>query len=293
MAVPEELLAALRRYAAQDYREPLACEAYAGTQWEELVTLLAAIVENAKRAQDDAQSFAANTAHELRTPITIISGFVDELLDGTVPRSERTQTLSIVSQETKRLNAIVTSMLNLTKLEAGTLFPQDKWFTLNDVIFHTMLMFQSRLEKRGITVEGLDGPSVRVYADPELIGQVVFNLAENAVKFVNDHGTISFLLEETPDTWNMTLRNTGNGIPQEELPKLCERFYQSDATKSADRTGLGLGLDITRRILQLYDAQIFVRSDVHADTEFEIRLPRRTASTDQEKQSGDATKTIA
>ena len=107
----------------------------------------------------------------------------------------------------------------------------------------------------------------------DLIGQVVYNLVENAVKFVNDGGTISFTFADEEDCWVFAVRNTGNGISKEELPKIFERFYKSDASRSQDKTGLGLGLDITKKIIHLHHAQISVRSEEHAYTEFEVRLP--------------------
>ena len=102
---------------------------------------------------------------------------------------------------------------------------------------------------------------------------MVYNLVENAVKFVNDGGTISFTFADEEDCWVFAVRNTGNGISKEELPKIFERFYKSDASRSQDKTGLGLGLDITKKIIHLHHAQISVRSEEHAYTEFEVRLP--------------------
>ena len=114
---------------------------------------------------------------------------------------------------------------------------------------------------------------MRVCADPDLMSQVIYNLVENAVKFVNEGGTIKFTFSDTENEWIFAVRNTGNGISEEELPKIFERFYKSDASRSQDKTGLGLGLDITRRILHLHHAQISVRSEEHVFTEFEVRLP--------------------
>lgn len=182
--------------------------------------------------------------------------------------------LSIVSQEMQRLKMLVTSMLNLTKFDAGTIQINYQMFTMNDTAFRTVLMFENRLEKRHISVEGLDAPPLRVYADPDLMGQVVYNLVENAVKFVNESGTISFRFESSDHDWIFAVRNTGNGISKEELPRIFERFYKSDASRSQDKTGLGLGLDITKQIIHLHHAQISVRSEEHVYTEFEVRLPQ-------------------
>jgi signal transduction histidine kinase len=268
-----KLQLAMQRYALGDYSKPLSPENYEGSEFEEIAILAESINSQAQRAEESSRQFVSNVSHELRTPMTIISGFVEGILDGTVSKNKRMEYLSIVSQEIQRLKMLVTSMLNLTKFDAGTIQLNYKMFTLNDTAFRTILMFENRLNKRNISVEGLDSPPVRACADPDLIGQVVYNLVENAVKFVNDGGTISFTFADENDSWIFAVRNTGNGISKEELPKIFERFYKSDASRSQDKTGLGLGLDITRRIIHLHNAQISVRSEEHVYTEFEVRLP--------------------
>ena len=269
----EQLEAALQRYAQGNYSQPIPVEQYASSNLELIAALSEQIGSQSGRAEESSRQFVSNVSHELRTPMTIISGFVEGILDGTVPKNKRMEYLSIVSQEVQRLKMLVTSMLNLTKFDAGTIQLNYRMFILNDTAFRTILMFENRLEKRHISVEGLDGEPVRVCADPDLIGQVVYNLVENAVKFVNDGGTISFTFADEEDCWVFAVRNTGNGISKEELPKIFERFYKSDASRSQDKTGLGLGLDITKKIIHLHHAQISVRSEEHAYTEFEVRLP--------------------
>lgn len=269
----EQLEAALQRYAQGNYSQPIPVEQYTSSNLELIAALSAQIGSQSGRAEESSRQFVSNVSHELRTPMTIISGFVEGILDGTVPKNKRMEYLSIVSQEVQRLKMLVTSMLNLTKFDAGTIQLNYRMFILNDTAFRTILMFENRLEKRHISVEGLDGEPIRVCADPDLIGQVVYNLVENAVKFVNDGGTISFTFADEEDCWVFAVRNTGNGISKEELPKIFERFYKSDASRSQDKTGLGLGLDITKKIIHLHHAQISVRSEEHAYTEFKVRLP--------------------
>ena len=263
----------LLRYVQGDYSQSIDTDSFVGTELEQVASLAEQIGSQSGRAEESSRQFVSNVSHELRTPMTIISGFVEGILDGTVPKPKRMEYLSIVSQEVQRLKMLVTSMLNLTKFDAGTIQMNYRMFTLNDTAFRTILMFENRLEKRNIAVEGLDSPPVRVCADPDLIGQVVYNLVENAVKFVNDGGTITFTFADEENDWVFAVRNTGKGISKEELPKIFERFYKSDASRSQDKTGLGLGLDITKKIIHLHHAQISVRSEENAYTEFEVRLP--------------------
>lgn len=270
----EQFLCILRQYAQGDFSQQLDPEQYVGTDLGETAQLIQEISSQTQRAEASSRQFVSNVSHELRTPMTIIRGYVEGILDGTVPKNRRMEYLSIVSQEIQRLQMLVNSMLNLTKFDAGTIQLNYRVFALNDMAFRTMMMFSSRLEKRQIEVEGLDSETMRVCADPDLIGQVIYNLVENAVKFVNDRGTISFTFRTEEKEWIFAIRNTGSGISKEELPKIFERFYKSDASRSKDKTGLGLGLDITRRIIHLHHAHISVRSEENAYTEFEVRLPR-------------------
>ena len=270
----EQFLRVLRRYAQDDFSRPLDPQQYNDTELEELAHLTLEISSHAQRAEEASREFVSNVSHELRTPMTVIKGFVEGILDGTIPKNRRMEYLSLVSQEIQRLQMLVTSMLNLTKFDTGSVPLNYRVFTLNDTAFRMALMFGSRLEQRHITVEGLDSEPVRVYADPDLMGQVIYNLMENAVKFVNDGGTITFTFREEKDEWIFAIRNTGNGISKEELPKIFGRFYKSDASRSKDKTGLGLGLDIVRRIVHLHHAQISARSEENVYTEFEVRLPR-------------------
>ncbi len=279
----EQLEEALQRYVQGDYSKPIQPEKFMGSDLEQIAALAEQVGSQSSRAEESSRQFVSNVSHELRTPMTIISGFVEGILDGTVPKPKRMEYLSIVSQEVQRLKILVTSMLNLTKFDAGTIQLNYRMFTINDTAFRTVLMFENRLEKRHIAVEGLDSTPIRVCADPDLIGQVVYNLVENAVKFVNDGGTITFRFADEEDTWVFAVRNTGKGISKEELPKIFERFYKSDASRSQDKTGLGLGLDITKKIIHLHHAQISVRSEEHAYTEFEVRLPHVDPPEQEEK----------
>ncbi len=266
----------LRDYAQGDYSEILDTGKFNSPVYRDIVMSLNQIVENLKSISEQQAQFVSNVSHELRTPMTIISGYVDGILDGTIPKNKSTEYLYIVSQEMQRLKILVSSMLNLTKFDNGTIRIKHETFPINDLIFHTLLMFENRLEKRNIKVEGLDCDTVFVYGDRDLIGQVVYNLTENAVKFVNTGGTITIRLEETKDESIFAIRNTGPGIPKDELPKIFGRFYKSDFSRSQDKTGLGLGLDIIRRILRLHNAQISVSSEENVFTEFTVSLPKKT-----------------
>lgn len=280
---PDATLARVtQKYAKGDFSEELDPESFESPRYRDIVCSLNQIISNLKTTGEQQAQFVSNVSHELRTPMTIISGYVDGILDGTVPKEKRTEYLYIVSQEMQRLKILVSSMLNLTKFDNGTIQIKHETFPINDLIFRTILMFGNRLEKRNVEVEGLDCETVRVYGDRDLIGQVVYNLTENAVKFVDTGGTISFRLEETKDMTIFAIRNTGPGIAPDELPKIFGRFYKSDFSRSQDKTGLGLGLDIIRKILKIHNAEIKVRSEQNVFTEFEVFFPKKPSAENAE-----------
>ncbi len=278
---PQESIGiAIRKYSQGDYSEMLDLEQFHDPYYRENASVINQIVSNLKTTCEQQSQFIANVSHELRTPMTIISGYVNGMLDGTIPKEKRTEYLYIVSQEMQRLKILVSSMLNLTKFDNGTIQINRKVFSLNDLVFRTFLMFESRIEKRNITVLGLDCDTVYIYGDNGLIGQVIYNLTENAVKFVNTGGTITIRMEETKDASVFAIRNTGSGISKDELPKIFERFYKSDSSRSQDKTGLGLGLDIIKKILRLHDAQISVSSEENVFTEFSVSFPKKPETHD-------------
>lgn len=281
IANPEaDMSRVIRKYAQGDYSEVLNPDDFNSLYYQENISSLNQIISNLKTTGEQQSQFISNVSHELRTPMTIISGYVNGILDGTVPKEKRTEYLYIVSQEMQRLKILVSSMLNLTKYDNGTIQINRKLFSINDLIFKTFLMFENRLEKRKIQIEGLDSDTLYVYGDEDLIGQVVYNLTENAVKFVNTGGTISISLKDTKDASVFAIRNTGPGIPKDELPKIFGRFYKSDFSRSQDKTGLGLGLDIIRKILRLHNAQISVSSEENVFTEFSVSFPKKSEEQD-------------
>ncbi len=283
MEIPEALLATLQQYAAADDPAAVSIDlnSYRDTPWETLAISLQGVIDKATQAQETSRQFLSNVSHELRTPIAVICSYVEGILNGAVPRSQQTEILGVVDQELYRLNGMITTMLNLTKLETGKLALHCRRFTWNDLAFRTIWFFQSRLEKRQITVTGLDGEPLQIYADPDLMGQILFNLIENAVKYTDTAGTITFCFRETSDDWSMLLRNSGDGISPEQQAQLFHRFYQVP-TKASETTnmGVGLGLDLVNRLTALHGGQVHVHSDAKSYTEFEVQIPKPTTGTE-------------
>lgn len=220
------------------------------------------------------RSFTANVSHELRTPMTTIGGFIDGILDGTIPDDKRDDYLKIVSQEIKRLSRLVRSMLNIARIEAGELEIKPDLFDVNDTVIRTVFTFEQPLEAKNIEVRGLDHGKVMVEADPDLIHQVIYNLIENAVKFASESGYIEIGYTEDDAATSVSIKNSGDGIPKDEIPHVFDRFYKTDKSRSRDKGGAGLGLHIVRSIINLHGGDIIVRSVEGEYCEFVFTIPK-------------------
>ena len=208
------------------------------------------------------RSFVANVSHELKTPMTSISGYIDGMLDGTIPPERHTEYLKIVSDETKRLSRIVTSMLNLAKIGSGEFDLKYTDFDISSLIIDCMFTFEQTIEKKNITVEGFENiEAVNVHADRDMIYQVIYNLVDNAVKFTNENGVISVSVgENNNNEIYVSIQNTGEGISSEDIGRIFERFYKVDRSRSYDTKGAGLGLFLSKTIVEIHGGKIYAES---------------------------------
>ncbi len=243
---------------------------------EEIVELARSfnqMAESLAGKEMSSRAFVANVSHELKTPMMTIGGFIDGILDGTIPEDKSRHYLRIVSDEVKRLSRMVVSMLNISRIEAGemTIVPQQ--VDLNEIVCRTVIGFERRIEEKHIEVEGLDAGRLYVEADPDLVSQIVYNLIENAVKFTDEGGVISVSYQTDSKMVLTAVRNTGAGIPPEELSRLFDRFYKSDRSRSQDKSGVGLGLHIVRSLVRLHGGTVNVTSTEGEYTECTFTLP--------------------
>ena len=220
------------------------------------------------------RSFVANVSHELRTPMTTIGGFIDGILDGTIPEEKQEQYLRTVSDEIKRLSRLVRSMLDISRMEAGELKINPSLFSLSDMVMRVFFSCEKLINDKNIEVRGLeDLPEIHVKADPDRIHQIIFNLVDNAIKFTNEGGYIAISIREENGWVYFTIRNSGQGIARADLGKIFERFYKTDKSRGLDKKGVGLGLFIVRMLMQLHGGDITARSVEGEYAEFEFWLP--------------------
>ncbi|MGI5895915.1 MAG: sensor histidine kinase [Oscillospiraceae bacterium] len=262
---------AAKKFGSGDFSERL--EVRGEDEIAQLALALNNMAQSLSVLDSSRRSFVGNVSHELRTPMTTISGFVDGILDGTIPKEKEREYLTTVSNEVKRLSRLVRAMLNMSKIESGEVKINPANFDVLDVILQTLFSFESTIEQKRVDVEGLDRDKVIVEADKDLIHQVVYNLIENAVKFVNQGGTISFHFRSEAGRTYIRIRNSGAGLSKDEVQHVFERFYKSDKSRSLDTNGVGLGLYIVHSIIALHGGEIVVRSVEGEYTEFEFYVP--------------------
>ena len=262
------------QFAKRDFSENIPTNVpYTTPEIADYVNTVAADVA---KSEETSKTFIANVSHELRTPITTIGGFVDGILDGTIPKGRQKEYLILVSKEIKRLRILISSMLNMSRFETGTLRPNFRDVNLTDIVIQTVLMFEKKIEDKHLEVEGLGSDRMSAEVDPDLIQQVIYNLVENAVKFINDGGILSFRFERSVNgSCTIGIKNTGEGLKNDEIQQVFDRFYKTDSSRGKDTTGLGLGLAISRKIVHLHHGHIVVKSVYGEYTEFLIQLPEK------------------
>lgn len=223
------------------------------------------------------RSFIANVSHELKTPMTTIAGFIDGILDGTIPPEKQNYYLKIVSDEVRRLSRLVRSMLDLSKIDNGELKLNYQNFDFVSTLISALVTFEAEIERKNIEIRGLeDMQSVYIDGDADLIHQVVYNLIENAVKFVNENGYIQFIINDLPDKTEFAIINSGHGIDKNDLGLVFDKFYKTDKSRSIDKKGMGLGLYLVKTIIGLHGGKITVSSEINKYCRFDFYIPRKT-----------------
>lgn len=267
-----KMVAAAHSFAIGDFSVRVPVESY--DEMGQLALAFNNMASSLATTETARRSFTANVSHELRTPMTTIGGFIDGILDGTIPEDKADYYLKIVSEEIKRLSRLVRSMLNIARMEAGELEINPEEFDVNDLVIKTVFTFEQAIHAKNIEVRGLDIGKILITADPDLIHQVIYNLLENAVKFTNEDGFIEVAYETGNDTYTkVIIRNSGVGISRDEIVHIFDRFYKTDKSRSKDKGGAGLGLHIVRSIVNLHGGDIWASSVEGEYCEFAFTVP--------------------
>lgn len=234
------------------------------------------MAESLENLETMRNSFIANVSHDLRTPMTTIAGFIDSIRDGVIPPEERDHYLEVVSMEVHRLSRLVASLLDLSRLQAGDRKFTMKPFDICEMARLILISFEQKIEEKHLDVQfECEEDRMAVLADRDAIYQIFYNICHNAVKFSRESGTLRIRLVSTKDKKiRVSVYNDGEGIPTEDQPMIFERFYKSDKSRGLDKTGVGLGLFISKTIITAHGEKIWVSSTPGKNCEFFFTLPR-------------------
>ncbi len=239
---------------------------------------MANVVKEKEIAQ---RSFLGSVSHDMRTPMTSIAGFVDGILDGTIPYEKQEQYLKIVSAETHRLSRLVSSLLDLTRIQSGERKFNKEHFDICELLRLILISMEKQIDDKKLEIEFEPAEDkCMVFADRDGIHQVAYNLIHNAIKFTNRGGIIRIGVEKYKNAkYLVSVYNTGKGMKKEELPYIFDRFYKTDPSRGLDKSGVGLGLFIVKTILASHEEQVWAESEENAYSCFKFTLSDGSAAT--------------
>lgn len=219
------------------------------------------------------QKFLSNISHDFRSPLTSIKGYLEAIQDGTIPPEMLDKYIGIMLFETERLTKLTSNILTLNELNPKSVRLDISTFDLNSIIRHTVETFEGTCKKKGIKFNITYANSVQnVKADKGRIQQVIYNLIDNAIKFSKENSYIYITVKEKGEKAQISIKDTGCGIAKEDIDKIWDRFYKSDSSRGRDKKGSGLGLSITKEVIQAHGENIDVVSTVGVGTEFIFTL---------------------
>lgn len=220
------------------------------------------------------KTFIANVSHDFRSPLTSIKGYLEAILDGTIPPEMHEKYLNRVLSETERLTKLTQGLLTLNTLDSKGYLSRSN-FDINRVIKDTAASFEGICDKKDINFDLTFADNIQmVSADLGKIQQVLYNLIDNAIKFSHNGSTIFIQTSVRHEKVFVSVKDTGIGIPKDSVKKIWERFYKSDLSRGKDKRGTGLGLAIVKEIIQAHGENIDVISTEGVGTEFVFSLQR-------------------
>ena len=269
-----EMAQAASSFGHGDFEARVAVKHSYPQEVEELALAFNNMASSLQKSEYQHKEFVANVSHELKTPMTVIDGYIDGMLDGTIPPEKHRHYMELVSSETKRLSRLVRSMLDISRLQSQGGIPDEKktHFDIEECIGQVLITFEQKILQKGVNVE-VDMPQhpVDTVANQDYITQVIYNLLDNAVKFCPEAGSIGISVKEGSSKAYISIYNDGETIPPEELPLVFDRFHKMDKSRS-QKEGWGLGLYIVKTIVCSHGEDISVSSR-DGRTQFTFTLP--------------------
>ncbi|GGD16728.1 two-component system histidine kinase PnpS [Pontibacillus salipaludis] len=244
-------------------------------QWKGVVLVFHDITE-LKNLEQMRKDFVANVSHELKTPITSIRGFSETLLDGAMSdEGLREQFITIILNESERLQSLIHDLLELSKLEKEEFTLNIEHISVPSLVKDIIPIVEQQANQKGIELEQTIDTEGYIDGDSARLKQVVINLVTNAINYTPNGGTIKLDLKNQQDSFMISVTDSGIGIPKEDVPRIFERFYRVDKARSRNSGGTGLGLAIVKHIVEAHDGNIEVESEYQKGTAFHITLPKK------------------
>ena len=264
---------AARNVARGNYRQRV--PATGPSEVRELASTFNRMTSEVQASQQTLRDFLANISHELKTPLTSIHGFSEAVVDGTIDDDDGIKrSAKIISDESTRVLRLVEDLLDLSRIESGQISMEQEPLRLDELFEHLSALFGLRSEQTGIRLEITNNATHRVLGDYDRLEQVLNNLLDNAFRHTPKGGLIRLTARDLNDaTVQVTVSDTGSGIPPEDLPHLFERFYRASTSQNGARKGHGLGLAISREIVRAHGGEIWATSEEHKGTTFVFTLP--------------------
>ena len=266
---------AAREYAAGNFENQI--QLHSSDEIGYLAASLNYMATELSTQEEDQRKFIANVSHDFRSPLTSIKGYIEAILDGTIPYEMQNKYLNIILFETERLNKLTQGLLELNKYGKRGMILDITSFDINNTIKLVVQTFEGICKEKHISFELiLTGQTLFVSADMSKIQQVLYNLVDNAIKFSHPDSTITIETTEKNEKVFISVKDTGIGIPKDSLKKVFERFYKTDLSRGKDKKGTGLGLAIVKEIISAHNENINVISTEGVGTEFIFTLPLET-----------------
>lgn len=231
------------------------------------------MVDSLQNLEDMRRDFIANVSHELRTPMTSINGFVEGIIDGTIPEEKQAYYLNIVKNEIMRLSRLVTDLLDLAKMEAGESIFNMQPFDICESIRRSIIVLENQIVEKNISINAdFECPKILVTGDCDAIERVVINILHNAIKVSPLNSNIDIATGIIKDKIYVSITDHGRGIPSDDLNYIWDRFYKIDKSRAIDKAGIGLGLAIVKNIIDGHHQEITVSSEEGKGTKFTFTL---------------------
>jgi two-component system phosphate regulon sensor histidine kinase PhoR len=227
-----------------------------------------------RRLENMRSEFVANVSHELRTPLAAIRGFSETLKLGALQDPETASSfLQIILDESDRLNRLVNDLLDLSKIESNRLPLKYEQITLAPLVAEIIQLLEQQMKAKQLAYEISGQLQVTVEADRDRLRQIIINLLHNSIQYTPPNGKVLIAWETTQDKLQISVSDSGIGIPHEDLPHVFERFFRVDRARSRHSGGTGLGLSITKHLVEMHKGQITVSSELDRGSTFLITLP--------------------